>query len=70
MGVAQRAGCGSINREIRRAGEMRWHDLVLDEATWGSSIPLHGSSSPNNEAGKFVTLMALGFWLIEMNKLW
>lgn len=39
---------------------MRWHDLVLDELAGGSSIPRHGSSSPNDEARKFVTLMALG----------
>jgi hypothetical protein len=40
---------------------MRLRDLVLDEVAGGSSIPRHGSSSPNDEAGKFVTLMALGF---------
>jgi len=60
MRAAQRVGCGFVSREICRAGEMRWRDLVLDEATGGSSIPRHGSSSPNDEAGKFVTLMALG----------
>jgi hypothetical protein len=39
---------------------MRWRDLVQDEVARGSSMPRHGSSSPNDEAGKFVTLMALG----------
>jgi hypothetical protein len=52
--------CRSVSLEICKAGEIRWRDLVLDEVVGGSSIPRHGSSSPNDEAGKFVTLMALG----------
>jgi hypothetical protein len=39
---------------------MRWRDLVLDDVAGGLSIRRHGSSSPNDEAEKFVTLMALG----------